>query len=91
HPIGQFIVDFVCLEKKLIIEVDGSQHSEHADARRSQWLQKEGYQIIRFWNNQVLQQKEAVGDIIWTALNKPDNHPHPDPPPSRGREQEKTT
>ncbi|MBI5789396.1 MAG: endonuclease domain-containing protein, partial [Candidatus Schekmanbacteria bacterium] len=40
HPIGQFIVDFVCLEKKLIIEVDGSQHSEHADARRSQWLQK---------------------------------------------------
>ncbi|MBI5789546.1 MAG: DUF559 domain-containing protein, partial [Candidatus Schekmanbacteria bacterium] len=59
--------------------------------RRSQWLQKEGYQIIRFWNNQVLQQKEAVGDIIWTALNKPDNHPHPDPPPSRGREQEKTT
>jgi very-short-patch-repair endonuclease len=69
-PIGPYIVDFVCIEKKLIIEVDGGQHAtkvEHDD-KRSEYLRKEGYKIIRFWNNDVLKEKEAVLNQIMKSL-----------------------
>ena len=62
QPIGNYIVDFVCLEKQLAIEVDGGQHSEQADhdARRSAWLEAQGFRILRFWDHEVLKHIEAV-------------------------------
>lgn len=67
HPIGPYVVDFVCLEVRLIIEVDGGQHgSPHAE--RDQWLQSQGYQILRFWNNDVLTNIAGVLTTIETML-----------------------
>jgi len=73
QPIGKYIVDFVCFEKKLIIEVDGSQHSEQADYDliRDAWLEKEGFRILRFWDNQVLNETDGVKEMIIGALHGP--------------------
>jgi very-short-patch-repair endonuclease len=62
HILGPYIVDFICLEKRLIIEVDGGHHDEQIadDARRSQWLESRGFRVIRFWDNQVLKEIEVV-------------------------------
>lgn len=62
QPIGNYIVDFVCFEKRLIIEVDGGHHMENekADLKRTQWLNERGYKVIRFWNNDVLQDFSGV-------------------------------
>ena len=56
EPIGRYIVDFVCHEKRIVIEVDGGQHStdKNRDAERDKWLNKQGYKVLRFWNNEVL-------------------------------------
>ena len=63
HAIGNYIVDFVSIKKKLIIELDGSQHleQEEYDAERTKYLESQGYKVIRFWNNQV--EKELNGVI----------------------------
>jgi very-short-patch-repair endonuclease len=65
-PLGPYIVDFVCLAARLIIEVDGGQHSERmeADARRTEWLEGQGFRVIRFWNNDVLGTIEGVLTMI---------------------------
>ena len=65
-PIGPFIVDFVALEHRLVIEVDGGQHADDAngDRERDAWLAAHGYQVLRFWNNQVLQELPAVLERI---------------------------
>ena len=72
HPVGQIAVDFVCLEKKLIIEIDGSQHNEAshqtADDIRTNWLRNEGYNVIRFWNNDVIENLSGVADKITATL-----------------------
>ena len=70
HPIGPYVVDFVCLERRLIIEIDGGQHATIAeqDTRRTDWLESEGYRALRFWNNEVLEQTEAVVVTIRAAL-----------------------
>ncbi|MDP3770258.1 MAG: endonuclease domain-containing protein [bacterium] len=70
-PIGSFIVDFVCIEKRLIIELDGGQHQSNQayDAHRTTELNKRGFQVLRFWNNDVLQQSEAVTEMIFKALS----------------------
>ena len=88
HPIQPFIVDFVCVERKLIIEVDGGQHANKVqeDASRSGYLRNKGYRILRFWNNQVLKETEAVLDMILTALD--DDTPSPRPSPSNLGERE---
>ena len=67
HPIGCYIVDFVCIERELIIELDGSQHAENqtADSERSEYLKEKGYQVLRFWNNDVLVRGEAVLNAIY--------------------------
>jgi len=77
-PIGNYIVDFVCLELKLIIELDGSQHIEQADydARRTAYLEQLGFKVIRFWNNEVLNNGEGVLERIYQVA-----HPHPNPSP----------
>ncbi|MCI0482908.1 MAG: DUF559 domain-containing protein [Candidatus Dadabacteria bacterium] len=70
QPIGKYIVDFVGLEKKLIVEVDGGQHSEEItyDNERTVWLESEGYRVLRFWNNEVLEDVEIVSEVIVRAL-----------------------
>lgn len=78
QPIGQFIVDFICFEKKGIIEVDGGQHSESEyDRERDEWLKKEGFKILRFWNNEVLNNMTGVLEVIRSNCLK---SPSPTPP-----------
>jgi very-short-patch-repair endonuclease len=64
--IGAFIVDFVCFEPRVIVEVDGGQHAEQVpyDERRTRWLEAQGYRVLRFWNNDVLAQTDAVAQAI---------------------------
>ena len=70
HPIGPFVVDFVCLEEKLVIEVDGGQHAAQRDEdfKRTEWLAERGYRVIRFWNNEVLSNIGGVFERIRQAL-----------------------
>jgi very-short-patch-repair endonuclease len=73
HPFGNYILDFVCLETKLVIEVDGGQHvaNREMDAQRTADLEKAGFHVLRFWNHEVLQDLEAVKGAIWHALHTP--------------------
>lgn len=69
HPIGNYIVDFVCLNLnlKLIIEADGGQHDEEQaayDAARTAWLEARGYSVLRFWNNDILSNMEGVLEVV---------------------------
>jgi very-short-patch-repair endonuclease len=87
HPVGPFIVDFICLEKNVVIEVDGGQHDENKelDVQRSAYLNKMGYRVFRFWNNEVMQETEAVLDAIFAILaNGKQNSPSPQPSPPSG-------
>src|SRR5690349_11021332 len=59
EPRGPYIADFVCLEVGLIVEVDGGQHTEESDAPRTQRLERNGYRVLRFWNDQVLNETNA--------------------------------
>ena len=70
QPIGKYIVDFVCFEKRLIVEVDGGQHSGNInyDSERDAWLEKQGFSVLRFWDNQVLKEMEAVEEVIMGTL-----------------------
>ena len=72
HPIGNYIVDFVSLDRKLIIELDGGQHNEEQvkekDEQRTKWLESEGYKVLRFWDNDVLSNTEGVILLIQEAL-----------------------
>src|SRR5881394_2044309 len=71
EAIGPFIVDFVCREKDLVVEVDGGQHSESVqDVRRDAHLACEGYRVLRFWNNDVLTNREGVLLTILDALQQ---------------------
>ncbi len=67
-PVGRYIVDFFCPEAQLIIEVDGSQHSAKRDSTRDEWLAKEGYRVLRFWNNDVLKNIDGVVTTILDVL-----------------------
>ncbi|HVE44404.1 MAG TPA: DUF559 domain-containing protein [Gammaproteobacteria bacterium] len=68
-PLGSYIVDFICIEKKLIIEIDGGQHNEDIqrayDKRRTEFLNGLGFNVIRFWNNEVLLQIDDVMNQIY--------------------------
>jgi len=71
-PIGPYIVDFVCLERRLIIELDGGQHVEQEDydTKRTLWLQSQGFEVLRFWDHEVLRDWDAVEDVIWRRLQE---------------------
>ena len=71
-PIGSYIVDFACLEKRLIIELDGGQHSDNQkyDLDRTAWLNQRGFTVLRFWNHDVLQQTESIIEVIIQKLSK---------------------
>lgn len=71
-PIGPYVVDFACLHQKIIIEVDGGQHSDSAsDVRRDQWLEQQGFRVLRFWNNDVLRNTDGVLTVIASVLADP--------------------
>ena len=69
-PMGRYIVDFVCLEQRLIIEIDGGQHAEQLDhdQRRDAWLRSQGYTVLRFWNDEVMQHLDEVLEQIRCTL-----------------------
>ena len=68
-PFQKFILDFVCFEKRVVIEIDGGQHaSSNRDAARESILKAEGFRIERYWNNDVLQQPSAVLEDIFVKL-----------------------
>ena len=73
HPVGPYFVDLVCLEQKLVIEADGSQHIDRAeqDAKRTLFLEAQGYRVIRFWDNDVLMRTESVMQTIYDSLTAP--------------------
>ena len=79
HPFENYILDFVCLEEKLVVEVDGSQHFEqiNKDEVRTKILEKAGFRVMRFWNNQVMNEFENVKEAIFLAV---ETHPHPSLP-----------
>lgn len=85
YPLGRYIVDFVCLERKLIVEVDGSQHSERKveDTIRSQWLRNKGFRVVRFWNNEIMSNLDGVTTVIGEALRAMGEPPSL-PSPSQG-------
>jgi adenine-specific DNA-methyltransferase len=72
QPIGPYIVDFASLKRKLVIEIDGGQHGEEKigqkDEARTIWLKEKGYQVLRFWNNEVLMNMEGVLEGIRETL-----------------------
>jgi len=70
--VDDYIVDFLCLEVRLIIEADGGEHMERAgyDESRSRRLEKYGYRVLRFWNHQILQETDAVLEAIGKELEK---------------------
>ncbi len=80
YPIGGFIVDFCCLERRLVIELDGGQHAEQVayDERRTRFLASKGFRVLRFWNNEVLTNMEGVLQAIVQAAEVA-----PAPSPSR--------
>jgi len=81
-------VDFRCPEKKLIVELDGGQHQERADydSNRDAWLESEGYVVLRYWNNEVMENLEAVlEDIGRVAGVFGESSPSPQPLSPQGR------
>ena len=79
QPIGRYVVDFMCREKRLVIEVYGGQHAESArDQVRDQWLREHNYRILRFWNNDIMSNMDGVLETIAEAL-RAEAPPHPAP------------
>jgi len=72
HAVGNYIPDFVCIQKKLIIELDGGQHLEQKeyDAERTKYLESQGYRVLRFWNNDVTNNLETVLAEIWNVIQE---------------------
>jgi very-short-patch-repair endonuclease len=91
-PIGSYIADFAWHTGKIIIELDGSQHAEMRapyDAKRTEWLESQGYRVLRFWNNDVLRSPRSVGEAIVAAANERSpllQGPTPNPSPQGGGE-----
>ncbi len=71
-PLGDYVVDFACLSEKLVVEVDGGQHTEQLeqDAERTASLEGQGFRVLRFWNNDVLQKTDGVIEAIVVALRE---------------------
>jgi very-short-patch-repair endonuclease len=74
RPIGRYVCDFICLEAAVIVELDGSQHISEAayDERRDAFLRSNGFRVLRFWNDAVFEEPEAVVQTILEALNRPE-------------------
>lgn len=84
EQIGHFIVDFICFERGVIVEADGGQHAleKEKDEERTQWLNSQGFTVLRFWNNDILINTEGVMETIRSACIEA---PSPRPSPTVGR------
>ncbi len=80
YPIGHYIIDFFCFDKRLIIELDGGQHllQENYDITRTHFLEHAGYRVIRFWDDTVLKDTQNVLEVIFDALGNPHLNPLPE-------------
>jgi len=71
-PVGPYVADFACLASRLVIELDGSQHGEKLnkvrDEARTRWLESEGYRVLRFWNNDLIENLEGALEVVYAAL-----------------------
>lgn len=74
-PIRHYIADFASHRLKLVIELDGGQHSDEKDAARTAAIQAEGYQVVRFWNNEVLENGDGCAERLARVVGR--DHPHP--------------
>ena len=82
-PFGKYILDFVCFEAKLVVEIDGGQHNESkTDDVRDEFLRREGFLVKRYWNNEVLENIEGVMSDLSHFLTLFKKTPHPNPLPS---------
>jgi len=84
QPIGRYIVDFACFEKRIVIELDGGQHAENIkqDKMRDDFLKSEGFRVLRIWNNELF---EDIDGVLETIMNECDISPSPQPSPTKGR------
>ena len=89
--IGRYTPDFVCHRARLIVEVDGGRHCEEEDGHRDAWLRGQGFQILRFWNNDIFNNEEGVLTTVLSALeasaaasSRNGRTPLPNPSPTRG-------
>jgi very-short-patch-repair endonuclease len=82
HPFRDFILDFVCLERSVVVELDGGQHSDSAvsDAERTSVLERDGFLVLRFWNNDVLRDTVGVSESIRQTLEARATPSPPNPP-----------
>lgn len=75
QPVGRYVLDFVCFEKRLAVEIDGSQHREaaalDADRVRDGWLKGQGFRVLRFWSNDTLRDPDSVAEAIRLACHPP--------------------
>jgi very-short-patch-repair endonuclease len=71
-PLGPFIADFVCFDRRMILELDGGQHTQQQeyDAARTRWLEEHGFRVVRFWNHELWQDRDAVEELIWQRLHE---------------------
>ena len=83
-PVGPYVCDFLCVEAKLIVEVDGGQHNETVDEYRSKQLANRGFRILRFWNNDVMKNFDGVLTTIADTLERRSRPPHPTLSPKGG-------
>jgi very-short-patch-repair endonuclease len=83
HPIGPYIADFICIERALVVEVDGGQHAgSKSDQQRDAWLRAQGFRTRRYWNDDALLRVDDVIADICAALAE--ERPHPSLPPQAG-------
>ena len=90
YTVGPYITDFACTSLGLIIELDGGQHADAKDfdARRDAYLQAKGYKVLRFWNNEVMDNLDAVLRVLWREIEaSSQQHSPSQPPPQAGEEQ----
>jgi very-short-patch-repair endonuclease len=80
QPIGPYVVDFIHFGARVIVEADGGQHNDNADdAVRDAWLVAQGFRVVRFWNNEILQDTAAVLAVIFEAVAATPLSPSPSP------------
>ena len=88
YPVGPYITDFACTERSIVIELDGGQHAEAVgyDARRDAYLRGRGFSVLRFWNNAVMGDLEAVLQVIWAEIEgaRGEQRSPSQPPPLAG-------
>jgi very-short-patch-repair endonuclease len=71
HPFGRYVLDFLCEERRLAIELDGGQHTADGDVSRTAWLSDRGIRVLRFWNNDVLSNLSGVLETISAEAHRP--------------------